>query len=99
MKHLQVALLATLAGLATPINVTPVDVAIPDSVATGLQEAIALGDLADVKPGDGQLEETEHLKVPVKLNLFIVHLNTTVEVDAEVIVRIVDKPDAAPAAA
>ena len=93
MKHLQIAIkVDTDRNLVDgyEINVTPIDIPISDSVAEAVQLAVAVADSADAVPGDGELEAKQHVKVPVKINLFITHLNTSVDVDMMAVVRVVD---------
>lgn len=95
MKHLQVAIQLDTDRKASngyEVNVTPVDVALPDSIAIPLQGAIAIGDIGDAQPGDGEYDAGTRLKFPVRINLFITELKTSVDVDANVVLRVVEKP-------
>jgi len=67
---------------------TPVDTAISDTFATALDVEIARLDVADSKPGDGELEEPAHASIPI--HFAFLHLN--VPVSGVVHVRVVEKP-------
>jgi hypothetical protein len=87
-KHLQIEFDVDVNGdLKDEAKLTPIDLPIPDDLAAHIQEAIAIGDLGDAQPGDGELEERQHVKVPIKL--FFVNLNVSADVTAKL--RVVDK--------
>lgn len=85
-KHLQISLQANLDSDPEPeINLTPVDTAIGDGLASSLEEAIVIADLSDADPLSGALEvdtkvdyplkimgRTFYIKLPVRLKLKLV---------------------------
>ena len=92
MKHLQIAIqIDADRNGANEVNVTPIDVPLADAVANPLALALGLADLGDSTPGNGQLDEKAHVRVPVRINLFVTKLNVAVDVDATAVVRVVDK--------
>lgn len=92
-KHLQIEFdISTPVPGLSEIKLTPFDFAIPEAAAVAIQEAIALGDKSDAIPGDGQLEEKADPSIPVKFNWSFIHLNETITVPVEGILRVVDKP-------
>ncbi len=70
---------------------TPVDIEVNEATALALETAIAVADVSDSIPGDGEFEVKQTIKAPVKINLFITTLKTTVNLDAEVVLRVVDR--------
>jgi hypothetical protein len=83
--RLQIALEMDVIGDEKPeINVTPIDIPIPDDLAQKIKEAIALGDQFDVIPGDGELEESFRVKAPVRIWI----INTSIDVKGTAVLRI-----------
>lgn len=91
-KKLQIALKAdTDKNGSYDVNVTPVDIEINEATALALESAIAVADVNDAIPGNGEFEVKQAIKAPVKINLFITSLKTNVNIDAEVVIRVVDR--------
>lgn len=86
MPHLQIEIDDPKIGL----KLTPIDLPIKDQLADALREAIALGDLGDAVPGDGELEANQHVKFPVRINLIFTKLNVTIDEEVQLIVRVKD---------
>lgn len=89
MPHLQIEIDDAKVGL----KLTPIDLPISDALATALNDAIAVGDLGDSIPGDGELEENEHVKFPVRINLIFTKLNINIDEQVQLILRVKDDAD------
>lgn len=89
-KYLQVSLVSNLDKDPEPeINVTPVDQKIPGNVADGFESAIMLADMADLNPGNNQLEVQTKINVPV-MKLFGKEIKVALPVT--VVLKVVEKP-------
>lgn len=91
MAHrLQVGLnINTDADAEYEIQVTPVDIEIPEGAAKLLKQGIGLIDLADAEPGDGELDVPAKFKVPTRLRIFGKNIEFTV--DAMIELRVEDR--------
>lgn len=71
-------------------RLTPIDIELPDDAVAPMQAAIALADMHDAEPGDGEVDARFSVRQKVRINLFIARLNTHIDADAETTLRIVE---------
>lgn len=95
-KRLQIEIQGDVTGDGRPeFKLTPIDIPIADNVAFPLGQALKMADQFDAEPGDGEYDQLFKTRIPVRVNLFVAKLNTEVDVQGKVTIRIkeVDSPD------
>jgi hypothetical protein len=85
MSRLQIAIQLDVSGDERPeVNVTPIDIPLPESVANELERALTLADQFDNEPGDGEFDSAFRSKVPVRVWI----INTTVDLKGNAVLRV-----------